>query len=67
MFSLLAALELVGELSGQVLDRQRAGVGVVGDVGTEQVRLKADRQTFGAAGETAELVERALIGRDFRG
>src|SRR5690606_17292819 len=65
--SVLAALQLVDQLGRQLADDQHVTGFVIFDFRTQQVRLETDRQPLGAAGEATKLVERALVGLNFRG
>src|SRR5690606_226132 len=65
--SVLAALQLVDQLGWQLTDDQHVAGFVIFDLRTQQVRRETDRQPLGAAGEATKLVERALVGRKFRG
>jgi hypothetical protein len=56
-----AALQLISKLRWQVADSQAAAVLVELNLGAEQVRLEADRQTLCSTGVAPELVQGALV------
>lgn len=64
--SVLAPLQLIHQGGRKALDDQGPCRFVIFDLIPQQVRFEADRQPLGTPGETAELVESALVRGDFR-